>query len=900
MARRRPQRKTPKPKGRKPSRFRSAAVRVLAVLVLASLAAGGAVFFRYYDRYSRIIDRRLDGEVFSNTARIYAAPYVLYPGQAMTPGDTAVRLRRAGLERRDGQLDADAVYGMETDGDRTTITVSTVDAPDDRLDFRGGTFTGAAEVLSGFPMDRVDLPPELVTTLFDETRSKRRLLTWEQLPPNLRDAVIAAEDQRFYRHFGIDLIRGLGAAYANVRGLDRQGASTLTMQLAGSIFLNRAERTWSRKLPEIFMALILEQRLTKQQILTMYANEIYLGHRGSFAINGFGEAAAAYFGKEIGDLTLSESATLAGMLPAPNAYAPTRNMELAVERRNGVLDAMHALDMINAARLSDARSSAIALAEVSVDTSDAPYMVDYIREQLLDDFEEQELIGGGLQVYTTLDPDLQRAAVDAVAVGIAAADEQLEAMGRGPSSGRPDVQAALIALDPRTGAIKAMVGGRDYGASQYNRITEAFRQPGSIFKPFVYAAAFESAFDPIPPPVEPVFDPGPVPDELLALLGFVEPEPEIADPEERARIEEAERIRREEEALREEERRQLLRDADPTPFDADGLVFDLEQEIPTRDERGTIRDARVITPLTTILDEPTYFLYEQERFYSPQNYADVFHGMVTAREALMRSLNVPTVKVAERVGYDRVADLAHRAGFNADIQPYPSIALGSFEVTPIEIAGAWTALANEGVRVEPRAIERVTSGDGDVLAAYPLESREVLRPELAALMTHLLGDVINRGTGAGVRSRFGFGLPAAGKTGTSRDGWFAGYTTDLLVIAWVGFDDNHELDLEGSRSALPIWASFMLDAYELYPVREGQNVNFVYPPGVEMVSIDEETLTLASPYCVERFSQLFIRGTAPTSYCPIHGFGGGFFPSGDLDDAGVAPSGPFTDPSTEP
>jgi penicillin-binding protein 1B len=239
----------------------------------------------------------------------------------------------------------------------------------------------------------------------------------------------------------------------------------------------------------------------------------------------------------------------------------------------------------------------------------------------------------------------------------------------------------------------------------------------------------------------------------------------------------------------------------------------------------------------------------------------------------------------------RVAELVYRAGFNADIQAYPSIALGSFEVTPIEIAGAWTALANSGMRVEPRAIGRVTTSEGEDLRTYPVESMQVFRPELAAVMTNLLENVINAGTGVGVRSR-GYTRPAAGKTGTSRDGWFAGYTTDLLVIAWVGFDDNRELDLEGSRSALPIWTSFMLEANRLYPARPGQDVAFAAPPGIEMATIDGETLTLASPTCSDRFVQAFIRGTAPAAFCPIHAFGDGFL----LSTAPALGTGALTSP----
>jgi membrane peptidoglycan carboxypeptidase len=651
------------------------------------------------------------------------------------------------------------------------------------------------------------------------------------------------------------------------------------MQLAGSFFLDRNQRTWSRKLPEIAMALILEQRLTKQQIFTMYANEMYLGHRGSFAINGFGEAARAYFEKDVDDLTLGEAATLVGMLPAPNARAPHDNPLNARAHRDRVLEAMYERDMIGPDQLADARGAEIMVADVTIDQNDAPYMVDYIREQLLEDFNEQDLLNGGLNIYTTLDPDLQRAAFNAVAAGIANVDEQLEARGRGVSSGRPPVQASLIALDPHTGEIRAMVGGRDYGTSQYNRITEAFRQPGSIFKPFVYAAAFETAFEPLERAATPIATSAranPLADQFPALFGLEPAIPDrpisgteldqVASREARART-------------REEARRQRLRDADQTPNDADGLIFDLNIDtIGDRNERGSIQTDTIITPLTTVVDEPTYFFYG-ENYYRPDNFGDVFAGLITAREALQRSLNVPTVKVAERVGYDRVASLVYRAGFNADIQPYPSIALGSFEVTPIEIAGAWTAFANGGVRAEPRALSGVSTNEGETLRTYPIESTEVFRPELAALMTNLLENVINAGTGVGVRSR-GYTRPAAGKTGTSRDGWFAGYTTDLLVIAWVGFDDNRELDIEGSRSALPIWTSFMLEASRLYPARPEQDVAFAVPPGVEMATIDGETLTLASPTCDLRFVQAFIRGTAPTAFCPIHAFGDGFLLSG--------------------
>jgi penicillin-binding protein 1B len=397
-----------------------------------------------------------------------------------------------------------------------------------------------------------------------------------------------------------------------------------------------------------------------------------------------------------------------------------------------------------------------------VDASDAPYFVDYIREQLQRDFSEEALTNDGLRIYTTLDPDLQKAAVDAVEKGGSLIDQQINARqsrNKAPEAGR--AQAALIVVDPHTGAIRAMVGGRDYETSQYNRISNALRQPGSIFKPFVYAAAYETAFT------------------------------------------------------------------------------------STRDFSG-----RFITPVTEVTDEPSTFVYGSGRTYKPNNFHQTYNGSVTLRVALQKSLNVPAVKIAERIGYDRVALFARRAGLTGRMLPYPSIALGAFEVTPLELTGAYTIFANDGIREEPYAVSEVVASDGQVLKAYGPRAKAVIRPELAFLMTYLMEGVIDNGTGAAVRAR-GFTLPAAGKTGTSRDGWFAGYTKDLLAIAWAGYDDNRDINLEGARSALPIWTEFMLRASRIYPPRNIEAMSFTPPAGIEFSAV-----------CTS-FPEAFIQGTAP-------------------------------------
>ena len=624
--------------------------------------------------------------------------------------------------------------------------------------------------------------PTVITSYFDASRTKRQSVKFQEIPSILLKAVLSGEDRTFFTHHGLNLKRIAGAFVSNVKkGELAEGGSTLTQQLARSLFLNR-EPTLQRKISEALIAVLLERRLTKEQIFTMYANEIYLGHRDSFAIHGFAEAAKAYFGKELSDITLAEAATLAGVIPAPNAYSPAQHPDRAEARRNLILKIMADSGKITRRAYEEASRADLKIAE-NLDPAEGHYFVDYIRGELLKDFQEQNLMTGGLAVYTTVDLELQRAAMDAVDYGLTVVEAQL-AKRSNNSPNQPAPQAGLIALDPRTGEIKAMVGGDHYGSTQYNRITQALRQPGSVFKPFVYAAALETAL------------------EGMQVYGL-------------------------------------------DPYDA--------------------QRAALITPVTMLIDEPMVFSTVKED-YAPKNYDGQYRGEVTLRSAFQQSLNVPTVLLAQRVGFDRVASLARRMGLNPRVRGYPSLALGTVEVTPLEIAGAYTAFANGGQRVEPHALRKVVSSDGHVLKTYAPKPQEVLNPQIAYLMTHLMEGVLNYGTGAGVRAR-GFNLPAAGKTGTSRDGWFAGYTKDLLVIAWVGFDNGQDLNLEGSKSALPIWADFMKKAYKLHPARNVGSMYFAPPEGIELVRIDTATLLRGDPACGDSFEEAFLEGTAPTDSC---------------------------------
>jgi len=812
MAERKPQKAQKSKPARISNFFRSPLFKILLSIFLFFFIGTSALVLYYYNYYSRVIDRKLSGEIFKSTAQIYAAPYRIYPGQKLSLDDAVLRLQRAGFDLGDKGSE-DGAYAVN--GNKITVRPKVGDAM--RLEFGKNSLVKIVKTPGG-EAEESWLPAELVTSLSDESREKRRIVEYNDLPKVLVDALTAAEDQHFFTHWGIDPVRLIGAFAQSFRNSSRiAGTSTITQQLARNFFLT-PDRSIRRKIAEAFISFLLEQRLTKQQILTMYANEVYMGQRGSFSINGFGEASAAYFGKDLAGLTLPEAATLAAMIPAPNGrFSPTKHPDEVKRRRNTVLTAMHGLGTINDRDYEEAKTTELKIAPIKVDATDAPYLVDYVREELLRDFTEDEITTNNLRVYTSLDLALQKAAVEAVQNGLKLVQQQVAAQRKRDKNAEnlPGPQAALIALDPHTGEIKAMVGGSDYGASQYNRITQASRQPGSIFKPIVYAAAFETAFD------EHKLEEAPAPaNPGAAATNTVAP---------------------------------------PNP-----------EGVSDSPQFGQSHREGAITPITTLMDEPTTFVYDGIRTYEPNNYHQEYRGIVTVRDALQNSLNVPTIKVAERIGYDRVAAMAKRLGLNAKIKGYPSVALGAFEVTPIEMAGAYTTFANEGRRLQPHALLRVTAGDRTTVKAYKYEPQDVMRPELVYLMTHLMEGVINNGTGRSVRAR-GFTLPAAGKTGTSRDGWFAGYTKDFLAIAWVGYDDNRDLNLEGAKSALPIWTEFMMKATQLYPP-DPEKIYFTRPPGIDFVRIDPESLLLANPSCPNTFEEAFIAGTEPTSYCPLHGF----------------------------
>jgi penicillin-binding protein 1B len=749
-------------------------------LFLFLLATG--VFAFYWVRFSRMIDEQLGGGAFARASRVYAAPRQIAVGETLTPAGLVAYLQRTGYT----ELDADGAAGTyRASGARVEIRPG----PDSYLAGQGAVrveFSGR-EISRIVRLDRreevasAELEPELLTNLFDSSREKRRLVRFEDLPGVLVDAVLAAEDKRFFKHPGFDPIRILGAAWNNLRRSDRtEGASTISMQVARSYFFT-TERTWRRKLAETLVALQLEQRFSKEKIFELYANQVYLGNRGSFAIRGFGEAAQAYFAKDVRELTLAEAAFLAGIARSPNRYSSSeRHLDRASEARDRVLAQLVEDNRISPEAAGAAKKAQWRIARGTLETSSAPYLVDMVKDYLLERFSEAELISQSYRIYTTLDLDLQRAAAQAVEAGVHSLDAQLARQyqrwkTRSAKTGEsvPRAQVALVALDARTGEIRALIGGRDYGESQLNRAL-ARRQPGSAFKPFVYAAAINTGR-------------------------------EGHDP--------------------------------------------------------------ALTTISTVVDEPTTFLFDG-REYAPSNYGEDFRGTVSLREALTRSLNVATVKVAEAVGYAQVVNFARQLGMGARIQPTPALALGAYEMTPVEVASAYTIFASGGSRAEPYFLRSVTSASGITLERKSPAVRQVMDPGVAFITTTMLEDVVNRGTAAGVRAR-GFAPPAGGKTGTSHDGWFAGFTSNLVCVVWVGFDDNRELGLSGASSAAPIWADVMKRAVML-PAYAGAH-DFTVPPGVVVATIDPETLQTATASCPVTREEYFLEGTEPKQACLRHG-----------------------------
>jgi 1A family penicillin-binding protein len=697
------------------------------------------------------------------------ATFIYAAGQSLAPG---VHVQRVGLAATLGRLGY----------------VETRSAPSSPGQFRrgGGSWdiylrTGAAG--GGGPLIRLQLADERITsvtragqdvagaTLEPEVLSsatgpgeEHKPVRLEEMPKVLINAVLAAEDHRFFEHGGVDLRALARAAWANLRaGRVKEGGSTITQQLVKVRLLN-PKRTFFRKLREAWLAALVEARYSKERILEAYLNEIYLGQRGSIAIRGVGSAARAYFGKEVHQLTTPEAALIAAIIRGPNVYSPAVDPDRARDHRNIVLGQMRDLKMITADEYDRSRRTPVKVRSLVSPGQSAPYFVDYVRQELEQRFDTGVARPRGVRIVTTLDLSLQRFAEAAAVRGLDRLESSVSPGYRRDPTRR--LQVAMVVVDPATGEIRALVGGRDYLTSQFNRVTSARRQPGSAFKPIVYLAALRA--------------------------------PEGGAPF----------------------------------FTAASRVEDL----PITIESG---------------GQP----------WSPRNSEDRYEGIVTVRQALEQSLNSATVRIAQTVGLPAVIEMARALGIQGQLAPVPAMALGAFEVTPLELARAYVPLANAGVR--PAAISGIRSvefGDEEVRPTGPEEPTRVVSPAEAWLVTSLLKGVVNTGTARAVHDS-GFPDVVAGKTGTTNDGrdaWFVGYTPRLLALVWVGFDGGDPHGMSGARAALPIWIDFMKQAMDAYP-----QSGFEVPQGISFADIDVSNGKRAAHGCPVVAREAFLTGSEP-------------------------------------
>jgi penicillin-binding protein 1B len=749
----------------------------LVVVALLCVVIFASIFGYYYFKYQKIVDDRLAaGPLFANTAQIFSGSREVRPGQRLTVASIAQQLRSAGYNSNP-QLGT-----FELNGE----TIRIKPGPQSFHSTDGATITISEGVVrsiladNGTALHGYKLEPQLITALSTgKSRSKRRLVPYKQIPPRMVQAITAIEDRRFFDHGGINYGRIAKCAFKDIlSGHKVCGGSTLTQQLAKGIFLS-SEKSYRRKLIEFLITFQLEARFNKQQLFEMYANEMNLGHQGSFEIIGVGEAAETFFGKDLNQLDLAQTATLAALFQNPSYRNPYKHPERVLERRNLVLDSMVETGAISASEAAQSKAEPLHLAPPNIDSREAPYFVDLVHDQLVQRLGEEDLRNQSLRIYTSLDPDLQRAASEAVEAGMKNVDALIRKRHRPGDTNITYPQVSLVAIDPHTGQILALVGGRNYSASQLDHAI-AERPTGSIFKPFVYAAAYNTSLNGTP-------------------LG----------------------------------------------------------------------DAGVFTALTQLNNDPQDFGTGGQS-YTPGNFErGEYPGMVTAVQAIAHSLNIATIALAQKVGYENVAALARSAGI-VNARATPSVAIGTYNATPIDMAGAYTVFANNGVHLKPWLLASVRNPKGAVVADYAPEATQILDPRTAFLTQSLMENVMSFGTGAAVRAH-GFRAPAAGKTGTSHDVWFAGYTSNLLCVIWVGNDDYTDVSrgltrpLQGADAAAPIWAEFMNRAIALPQYSDTKP--FTPPAGVTTIRVDKETNLPADDSCPNDFSAAFLDGTIPQTTC---------------------------------
>ncbi|MEE8312256.1 MAG: PBP1A family penicillin-binding protein [Candidatus Binatia bacterium] len=766
----------PRPAGARPARW-TRRLLTFALLAVPPLLAGVVLWGWFlYAAIDRTLTEKFAGQRWDFPSKVWSDAYSLYPG--LEAGEGLIRrLDRRGYRGVRDEPDDHGEYRVLELPPAVEIHLEPFLYPTHRERGRrirleldsSGRMRRIRSLDDGSDVYDAALEPVLLTGLHGSLREDRREMSLGEVPVPLVRAVILVEDRRFFEHHGFDPRGFARAMLANLRAMGvRQGGSTLTQQLMKNFFLSE-DRTVGRKLREAAMAIVAERRFDKGEILEAYMNEIYLGQRHSVGVHGMWEAARFYFGREPRELTLGQIATLAGMIRAPNYYSPHTKPERALARRDVVLDVLYSTGEIDARTLAAARAETLGAVRPPPPPPGASHFIDFVREELADRYSSDVLTSQGYSIFTTLALERQIAAQRAVSEGLARLERDYAHLAE---AGEARLEAALVAINPRTGAIVAMVGGRSYRDSQYNRVVEARRQPGSVFKPIVY----------------------------LAAIG--------------------------------------------------------------RERLGDVHYG----PMSIVVDEPFEWEYDG-KVWAPQNYERKFYGDVTIADALANSLNVATARVARDVGIERVRDLAVRLGVDPALPAYPAIALGGWEMSPLDVARVYSVFANAGLAAQLIAVSKVVDREGRTVEGHSVEIRRVISADDAYLMTSLLEGVVERGTARSLRAH-GFHRSAAGKTGTTNennDAWFAGYTPDLLTVVWVGFDRGAHLGLTGAAAALPIWADFMRAALDERPAS-----TFTVPRGILFADVDPQSGGLAVSGCRHVVRQAFLEGEEPVTRCGLH------------------------------
>jgi penicillin-binding protein 1B len=708
------------------------------------------------------VEKRFSSRRWSIPSKVFSDTMLLYPGQHINRRPFQEKLKRlgyrkvSGLPRKKGDMQTNRkgmrvfLYDLETPWKkRAGFPV--------HIQFDPNTIKSITRQDNGKSISLLEIEPEEIMLFFGRERESRRLVSIQKVPEHFIHAVLAAEDHRFFQHWGIDPRGILRALITNLQhGTIRQGGSTITQQLAKNYFLT-PDRNLVRKLREALLAIVMEFKYSKHEILEIYLNEIYLGQKGSVAVNGIGEAAYFYFGKPVQELSFSEAATIAGLIKAPNHYSPYIDKTACRSRRNSILKVMQSKGWISDAQLQAHTKTPVITAGYTIYGKQAPYFMDYLAQQLTTLYKPEELVSLGLSIYTTLDPQVQIAAENALSKELSRLENRTTALKRISSDKK--LQGSVVVIQPKTGHILAMVGGRNYSKSQFNRITQSRRQPGSAFKPFVYVTGLDT-----------------------------------------------------------------------------------------------------FTPIT-ILSNTLRTYNVDGKTWAPKNFERHAKKQVSFRSALENSDNLATVDLAMQIGLKPIIETATRFGLTTPFKPYPSLALGAFEVIPLELARAYCAFAAGGMMPFPLGLKAVVDENSHVLERRHLKIERLISPSKAFMITSLLRGVVKNGTGRTLANK-GISWPVAAKTGTtnnSRDAWFIGYTPDILALVWVGFDNGDTIKATGAQAALPIWAELMKAIPHQISHKE-----FRVPDGIvtRMICSDNGK-PMVSENCAKPRKEFFLAENAP-------------------------------------